>query len=121
MSTNGFSVELRDQSPRRKSTKRNGKVHSFCKTICAGRRHQLELIVIPPGNEIADETSDAADRILFIVAGSGKALLDGEARTLVQQDVLFVPAGTSHEIRNTGSSRMRVFSVTSPPAASFIF
>ena len=121
MSTSGLSLDLQNKSVRRKITKRNRKANRFSKVICAGRHRLLELITIPPGHEIADEARDAADRILFIVAGKGKALLDGDARNLFQQDVIFVPAGTRHEIRNTGSSRMRVFSVSSPAATSFIY
>ena len=121
MSTNGLSLDLNPRPVRRKITKSNRKASYFRKVICAGRHRLLELITIPPGQEIADEARDAADRVFFVVAGKGKALLDGDAGTVLQQDVIFVPAGTRHQIRNTGSSRMRVFSVSSPSATSFIY
>lgn len=121
MSIRGSSLEWIDRQVGRKLTKRIRNASSFSKVICAEGHRQLELMIIPPGHEVRDKACAVADRILFVAEGKGKVLLDGDAKTVFRQAVLFVPAGSRHEIRNLGSGRMMVFSVSSPPAASFIY
>lgn len=121
MSAKGLSLEWIDKPVRRMLAKQNRNGSSFSKVICAGGHRQLELMIIPPGQEVRDKACGVADRILFVAEGKGTVLLDGDAKTISQQTVVFVPAGMRHQIRNLGSGRMTVFSVSSPPATSFIY
>lgn len=48
-------------------------------------------------------------------SGHGEAVLDGKVKTLVPGDVIVVPAGTKHNVINTGHAPMKLFTIYSPP------
>ena len=57
---------------------------------------------IPPGQEIGEENQEDIDQTLFIVAGQGEAVLDGNITTVRQHDAVFVPAGTNAQPQEQG-------------------
>lgn len=75
----------------------------------------------PPGQEIWDETQEGVDQTLFIVAGQGEAVLDGNITTVRQHDAVFVPARTTRNLRNKGNGRLKLFTVYSQCRTPFIF
>jgi mannose-6-phosphate isomerase-like protein (cupin superfamily) len=66
-----------------------------------------------PGEEIGDEVHDE-DQLFYFVEGRGQAVLDGRATALEEHDVLCVPAGTRHNILNTGREPMKLFTIYAP-------
>jgi len=53
--------------------------------------------------------------VLVFVEGEGEAILDGERFPVRVNGMAFVPAGTRHNFRNTGSVPLRLYTVYSPP------
>jgi mannose-6-phosphate isomerase-like protein (cupin superfamily) len=78
--------------------------------VIAGPTH-VDLIEVPPGGEIGDETHDDVDETLVVVAGQGEAELDGDRRPLRAGCVLFIPRGAPHNVRNTDGSPLRLYAV----------
>lgn len=121
MSTNGLFAEQGIKPFRGTITKSREKINCVQKVICAGPRSQLISITVPPGQDLGEETHDNNDQILFIIAGKGEAVLDGEAKFVGPRDAVFVAAGTLCNLKNIGRRPLRLFSMRSPCRAAFIY
>ena len=87
----------------------------FRKVVYTGKYTQLVLMNIPSGGEIGEETHDTVDQLLYFVEGKGEAILSGESKTVGEGDVVFVPAGTLHNFKNTGEEDLKLYTSYSPP------
>ena len=87
----------------------------FRRVVHTGEHVQLVLMTLQPGEDIGAETHPETDQCLFIVEGVGSALLGGQTSELTEDSVVCVPAGTEHDIINTGSGPLRLFTVYGPP------
>ncbi|MDD9368922.1 MAG: cupin domain-containing protein [Acidimicrobiales bacterium] len=88
---------------------------AFRREVITGEHTQVVLMTIPPGGEIGDEVHDELDQTLVFVDGAGEADLDGTTSAVSAGDLTFVPAGTRHNFRNTGSEPLRLYTVYGPP------
>ena len=57
-----------------------------------------------------------ADQWLYVVGGTGKAVVNGEHVALRQGTLLFIQRGERHAIRNTGLEPLRTLNLYVPPA-----
>lgn len=97
----------------KKLTKENS---NFRKVLYTGKHSQIVAMSISVGGDIGEETHPNTDQILFIVDGEGEAIVQGITRRIEEHDVIFVPAGTLHNFRNTCDEDLKLFTVYSPPA-----
>lgn len=96
----------------KKSAKENS---SFRKVLFTGTRTQLVVMALLPGEEIGAEVHTAVDQLLYVVKGEGTAAL-GNAREAFRKGAMFcVPAGTTHNVINTGKETLKLFTIYSPP------
>jgi mannose-6-phosphate isomerase-like protein (cupin superfamily) len=87
----------------------------FRSVIATGPHAQVVVMSIPPGGEIGEEVHQGVDQVLAFVEGTGAAIVEGE-RTVVGPDrLVLVPSGTRHNIVNTGTSDLRLYTVYAPP------
>ena len=86
----------------------------FRRAIFTGEHSQLILMSIPGHGELREEKQEAVDKILFIVRGRAKSILNGRAREAGKHDVVFVPAGNLHKLTNAGAKALKLFVVYSP-------
>ena len=101
---------------------KSGRKNDFLrKVMCTGPGSQLVVMSIPPGQEIGEEIQEDIDQTLFIVAGQGEAVLDGNVTPVRQHDAVFVPAGTNRNLRNSGHGRLKLFTAYSRRRTAFIF
>ena len=87
----------------------------FRREVTTSKFSQVVLMSIEPGSEIGEETHDDVDQVLVFVEGDGEAILEGLAAPVVPNQLVFVPAGTLHNFRNTGSGPLKLYTVYSPP------
>jgi mannose-6-phosphate isomerase-like protein (cupin superfamily) len=88
----------------------------FRRVIATGERSQLVLMSIPASEEIGSEVHPDTDQILFVLDGEGRAVVDGRTSEVEEGDVVFVPAGTEHNLVNTEDDEdLKVATVYSPP------
>ena len=85
----------------------------FRKEVVTGEQSQVMLMALQPGEEIGEETHDV-DQTLIFVEGRGEAVLAGSTETFDAGDLFFVPAGTKHNFKNTGSVPLKLFTVYAP-------
>ena len=86
----------------------------FRRVLYTGKNSQLVLMSIPAGQEIGEETHHL-DQFLRIEQGTAKAILDDVEHDLEAEWAVVVPAGTKHNIVNTGTDDVKLYSIYSPP------
>lgn len=87
---------------------------NFRHVIYTGKKSQLVLMSLLIGEDIGMEIHETSDQILFIVKGEGEAILNGEVTKIAKHSVIFVPAGTQHNIINKGEEEMKLYTVYAP-------
>ena len=78
------------------------------------------MMSIPPGGEVGEEIHPDVDQVLVFVNGEGKAILNGEQSPVAAQSLCFVPAGTTHNFINTGTSPLKLYTVYAPPDSAIM-
>ena len=87
---------------------------NFRKVLYTARNSQLVLMSLAPGEEIGEEVHEL-DQFIRIEAGIGKAVLDGVEHAISDDSVVIVPQGARHNIVNSGSTAMKLYTLYSPP------
>ena len=89
---------------------------NFRKVLYTDKNVQLVVMSILPGEEIGEEVHDKEDQFLRVEQGTGKAILADVEHELGDGSVVIVPAGTKHNIINTGANKLlKLYSLYMPP------
>jgi len=86
----------------------------FRQVLFTGVHSQLVVMALSPGEEIGEEVHEV-DQFIYAVKGEGEAVMAGVAMPFVKGEALCVPAGSLHNVRNSGDEPMKLFTVYSPP------
>jgi mannose-6-phosphate isomerase-like protein (cupin superfamily) len=86
----------------------------FRKVLFTGTHSQLVVMALRPGEEIGEEVHEV-DQIIYAVKGDGQAVVAGAVAPFAQGDALCIPAGSLHNVRNSGEGAMKLFTIYSPP------
>ena len=95
----------------RKLARENG---DFRREVLTNVHSQVVLMCVQPGDDIGEETHDV-DQVLVFVKGEGAALLGGETGPVKKGSLVAVPAGMRHNVINSGSKPLRLYTIYSPP------
>ncbi|RJR15371.1 cupin domain-containing protein [Candidatus Microgenomates bacterium] len=76
---------------------------------------QLVVMCLAPGEEIGIEVHTENDQFLRIEKGTGKAVIDGEVSEIHDGFAIIIPAGSMHNIINSSSGEMKLYTIYSPP------
>jgi mannose-6-phosphate isomerase-like protein (cupin superfamily) len=87
---------------------------NFRKVLYTASYMQLVVMSIPPGEEIGEEVH-GQDQFIRVEAGEGKAVLDGAEHALKDDSATVVPAGTKHNIINSGSEPLKLYTIYATP------
>ncbi|MBP9719167.1 MAG: cupin domain-containing protein [Candidatus Levybacteria bacterium] len=87
---------------------------NFRKVLYTDKNSQLVLMSLTAGEDIGEEVHDV-DQFLRIEKGTGVAVLNDISHDLADGSVVVVPAGTKHNIVNTGPDFMKLYSLYMPP------
>jgi mannose-6-phosphate isomerase-like protein (cupin superfamily) len=75
---------------------------------------QLVVMALKPAEEIGAEIHKL-DQFFRVEEGAGVAVLDGVTTTITAGFAVVVPAGAKHNIVNTGSVPMKLYTLYAPP------
>ncbi len=89
---------------------------AYRRVLFTGARSQLFVMSIPPRQDTGVESRPNVEQLIFVVSGQGKASIDGADSALSAGDVLVVPAGARHDVVNTGTEPLRIYTVSVPPS-----
>ena len=92
----------------------------FRRALWTGTHLQLTLMCIPPGGEIGLEMHSNLDQFLRLEQGDGRVMMGRTQNNLTYQRnvaddyVVFIPAGTWHNLVNTGNEPIKLYSIYAP-------
>jgi len=86
----------------------------FRRVLYTAEHSQLVLMALLPSEDIGSEVH-TLDQFFRIEHGTGEAELDGVRTPLRAGSAVLVPAGTRHNIINTGAEPMKLYTIYSPP------
>jgi mannose-6-phosphate isomerase-like protein (cupin superfamily) len=86
----------------------------FRRVLYTAQHCQLVLMALRPGEEIGAEVH-TLDQFFRVEQGTGKAVLDGVQTAIGPGFAVVVPAGTNHNIINTGGVSLKLYTLYAPP------
>jgi nicotinamidase/pyrazinamidase len=92
-----------------------GKNDDFRRVLYTGKHLQLVLMCLEPGEEIGEEVHEDRDQFFRIEEGEGEIWIDGERTAIESDDAILVPAGSRHNVVNTGDEPLRFYTLYGPP------
>ena len=92
---------------------------NYRSTLWTGKNLQVTVMAIQPGHDIGLEVHDDHDQFLRVEQGSATVYMGPtednlETMTASDDDAVFVPAGTWHNLVNSGDEVLKVYSVYAP-------
>lgn len=87
----------------------------FRRVVYTGRHLQLVLMTLAPGCDIGEEVHEDIDQFFRIEEGEGEIRIDGVANRVEDDFAVIVPAGARHNVVNTGSQPLRLYTIYGPP------
>jgi mannose-6-phosphate isomerase-like protein (cupin superfamily) len=86
----------------------------FRRVLYTAKNCQLVLMALKPKEEIGAEVHKL-DQFFRVEEGSGEVVLDGVRTAIRAGFAIVVPAGMNHNIINTGSVPLKLYTIYSPP------
>ena len=87
----------------------------FRRVLYTGQHLQLVLMTLQPGEEIGEEVHPDRDQFFRIEEGEGAVDIDGRENRVEDDFAVIVPAGSRHNVRNTGEAPLRFYTLYGPP------
>lgn len=94
---------------------------NFRTTIWTGEKLQVTVMSIPPGDDIGLEIHEGIDQFIRIEGGEGLCRMGPSEDDLnfeqkvADDDAVFVPADTWHNITNTGDKPLKLYTIYAGP------
>jgi mannose-6-phosphate isomerase-like protein (cupin superfamily) len=87
----------------------------FRRVLYTGKHLQLVVMTIEPGQDIGEETHADCDQFFRVEKGEGEAWIDGHMIEIEKGSAVVVPAGATHNIRNSGGKPLKLYTLYGPP------
>ena len=87
----------------------------FRRVLYTAKHLQLVVMTLPPGCDIGEEVHEDRDQFFRIEEGKGEIRIDGVANQVEDDFVVIVPAGARHNVINTGSEPLKLYTIYGPP------
>ena len=68
-----------------------------------------------PGGQVDLHTHAGAMEAMYCMAGEGEVIINDEVKPFKPDTMIVAPPGINHMIKNTGTERLRVLCIFSPP------
>ena len=88
---------------------------AFRRVLYTGPHMQLVVMMLLPGEEIGEEVHEQTDQFIRVEEGKGEVSIDGRTTRIESDSAMLVPAGTRHNVRNTGVKALKLYSLYAPP------
>ena len=86
----------------------------FRRVLYTAKHCQLVLMSLEPKGQIGMEVHKL-DQFFRVESGTGEAILDGVRTPIRPGFAIVVPAGANHNIVNTGSTPLKLYTLYAPP------
>ncbi len=89
--------------------------YDFRQVIFTTPHLQLVLMSLEPGQDIGEEVHEGTDQFFRVEEGKGEIVVNGHPTRIDDDTAIVIPAGTRHNIRNTGKKPLKMYTLYSPP------
>lgn len=86
---------------------------NYRKVLYTAKNSQLVLMTIQPGDEIGEEVH-TLDQFIRFEAGEAKVVIDSVEHDVEADWAVVIPAGSVHNVINTGDVPLKLYSIYSP-------
>ncbi|MFN8965035.1 MAG: cupin domain-containing protein [Gemmatimonas sp.] len=86
----------------------------FRRVLYTATHCQLVVMALKPTEEIGTEVH-TLDQFFRVEQGTGEAMIDGVRSAIQAGFAVIVPAGAKHNIINTGSVPLKLYTIYAPP------
>lgn len=86
----------------------------YRRVLYTAQHCQLVLMSIEPGDEIGEEVH-GLDQFIRLEAGSATVILNDESHDVPADSAIVIPAGVRHNVINSGTETLKLYSVYAPP------
>ncbi|MFN7160301.1 MAG: cupin domain-containing protein [Candidatus Gracilibacteria bacterium] len=87
--------------------------NDYRRVLYTAKSSQLVLMCIQPGDEVGEEIH-GVDQFLRIEEGEGKVYIDENEYEVKKEFAVIIPQGAKHNVVNTGTIPLRLYSLYSP-------
>jgi uncharacterized cupin superfamily protein len=85
------------------------------------RNVDLHINVLRPGEPGGTyHYHEHAENVYWILAGTGRLMIEGTAHTVQADDVVYLSQGTRHSLTNVGSDELRLLEIYAPAGHDFV-
>lgn len=88
--------------------------HNFRKVVYTGNHLQVVLMSLLPGEDIGQEVHADVDQFFRFESGLGKVIVNGNEFSVQDGDAFVVPAGSEHNVINTGTDALKLYTIYAP-------
>jgi len=88
---------------------------NFREVLFTGKYMQLVVMALKVGEDIGEEVHENEDQFFRVEQGEAKVIIDGEEEVLGEDMVTIVPAGSKHNVINTGDVELKLYTIYTPP------
>lgn len=88
---------------------------NFRKVLYTGEHLQLVAMTLKPGEEIGEEVHEDRDQFFRFEEGAGEVHIDGKKNKVEDDFGVIVPAGSKHNVVNTGDEPLKFYTLYGPP------
>jgi mannose-6-phosphate isomerase-like protein (cupin superfamily) len=81
------------------------------------RNMTVTWVDVPPGGEQRPHSHADSEQVYVIVRGSGRMHVAGDTEQVGEGDLVFIPPGAEHGIKNESSEPLIYISAASPPVS----
>jgi mannose-6-phosphate isomerase-like protein (cupin superfamily) len=87
----------------------------FRRVLYTGQHLQLVVMTLQPGDEIGSEVHEDRDQFFRFEEGNGQVDIDDNTYDVEDGSGVIVPSGARHNVRNTGSAPLKLYTLYGPP------
>jgi len=103
---NGYSTNIE------KDTLEN---ECYRKVLFTGRKIQLVVMRLKPGEDIPLEVHDDIDQFIRVEEGEAFVTIGDEEFNLKDDDIVIIPAGSKHYVKNTSDKDLKIYTLYATP------
>lgn len=91
------------------------KNNNYRKVLHTGKKMQLVLMSLNPGDDIPMEVHKTRDQFIRVESGKARVIINGRKHNLKDGDAVIVPAGSKHLVINSGASKLKLYTIYASP------
>jgi len=88
---------------------------TFRTVLYTTNKSQLVVMTIQPGDDIGSEVHEEHDQFIRVEEGIGEVVLNDVPSPVADGFAVVIPAGTRHNVKNTGDTPLRLYTLYTPP------